>query len=510
MKSVSYLSIALVLVSFTASSSFAGSYQDHQVRFLEDAVYKLGSESDRIARRHFGSLALQAAEYGPVSVADLPDNWQSAISSRRGLGYRDRLLELEAFIEAMSPEQRDAKAEAVARMQVCLFHARHQMSEGFLSWNSTGTYMDCAESAYARIVPRPAVARVRVIPSSNGELLPPDASAGQCYARVYLPAKYESEQLRVLRKEASERLEIIPAQFALDEESILVKEASTVIAEVPAHYEWQEEQVLVKEASSRIEQIPAVYKTVDERVLVKEASTRLEAVPAQYDWVEEEIVDRPAHTMWKKGGKLQENLDNSTGEVVCLVEIPAIYRTVRKRVLVSPPTTRTVEIPAAYNRVQKQVLVSDATTRTIPVPAEYETIRKRVLVSPASTVVTEVPAEYATVRVQRLVSPAVAKSIPEASEYETVAQTHLVRASSIEWRPVLCETNLTNERVQWIQKALKKAGYNPGRIDGRISAETLSATEAYQTDRDLATGGITWETVRRMEKEMEDYEAAQL
>lgn len=44
----------------------------------------------------------------------------------------------------------------------------------------------------------------------------------------------------------------------------------------------------------------------------------------------------------EKGRGPVEKLDQATGEIMCLVEVPAEYRTVTKRVQVSPPGAREV------------------------------------------------------------------------------------------------------------------------------------------------------------------------
>ena len=51
---------------------------------------------------------------------------------------------------------------------------------------------------------------------------------------------------------------------------------------------------------------------------------------------------------------------NATGEIMCLVEEPAVYKTVRKKVIKTPATTRTVEIPAEYKTVKVNKLVKAA------------------------------------------------------------------------------------------------------------------------------------------------------
>ena len=161
--------------------------------------------------------------------------------------------------------------------------------------------------------------------------LPPNAKAGECYARVLIPAQY---------KNSSER-------------------------------------VMIREASERIETVPAVYRTVQERVLVKEASERIETVPAVYETATERVLVKPAYTTWKKGEGAITKVDNATGEIMCLVEVPAEYKTVTKRVLKTPATTRKVNVPAEYETISVRKLVEPAQERRIEVPAQYETVLKR-------------------------------------------------------------------------------------------------------------------------------------
>ncbi|MBN1635440.1 MAG: peptidoglycan-binding protein [Deltaproteobacteria bacterium] len=237
-------------------------------------------------------------------------------------------------------------------------------------------------------------------------LLPPDARPGECYARVFVPPTYKTLSEQVLKEGAAERIEIVPAE-----------------------YEWVEEQVLVKEASSKMEN-----------------------VPAQYDWVEEKILVKEAHTTWKKGRGLIEKVDNTTGEIMCLVEIPAEYKAVRKRVMVKPPATRVINIPA-----------------------EYQTVKIKKMVSPPREQVVQIPASY-----------------------QTLTRTVMATDGHMEWRKVLCETNMTQDMIMKIQTALKNAGNDPGPIDGIIGKMTMGAINSYQKDKGLATGALTYRTIESL------------
>lgn len=284
--------------------------------------------------------------------------------------------------------------------------------------------------------------------ASDASLFPPNPKPGQCFARVLIPATYQTISEQVLTRDASERVEVIPARYAVKDESILVKEAST-----------------------RLEVVPAVYGEVQERVLVKPASRKIVEIPAEYRTVKEQVIDKPAHTIWKKGpaaiqtSSVLSQTTTDTGEIMCLVEVPATYRTVERRVLVSPARTEEVEIPAEYKTVTRTVVKQPATTREITVPAEYGTVSVTTLVEPA--------------KVNRI-------SIPAA--YETVNRSAKLSDEKMEWRQVMCEVNMTKQNVMALQKALADEGYYKAGIDGIIGRQTLDAARAFAIANQLPAG----------------------
>ena len=284
------------------------------------------------------------------------------------------------------------------------------------------------------------------------DMLPPNAKAGECYARVFTAPKYETETLTVLKKDASERIEIIPAKYAMQEERVLVKEASERIEVVPAKYGWTTEQVLISPASEKIVEVPAKYKTEYEKVL-----------------------DKPEQTIWKKGSGPITKIDSGTGEIMCLVTIPASYKTISKRVLVTPATTKSTTIPAKYKTVKRRIVEKPASTRTVTIPAEYKMVKGRKLAEPSKTV-----------------------RIPVKAEYGTMTKRIMVSEGKMEWAPVLCKTNMNQKVGLRIQDSLKAAGYNPGPIDGVIGSQTMAATKAYQRSKGLRTGGLTMETLNSL------------
>jgi hypothetical protein len=287
---------------------------------------------------------------------------------------------------------------------------------------------------------------------AGGSLFPPDAKPGECWARVFVPPTYQTATEQVLVRGSSESLEVIPAQ-----------------------YTWVEEKVLVKEAAERMEIIPAEYQWVEEKYLVKPASKKLVEVPAKYEWQEEKVLVKEAHTVWKKGRGPVEKVDNITGEIMCLVEVPAAYKTVKREVMVKAPSTQEVAVPAEYRTVKKQVMVKPPREQKIQIPAEYKTIK-----------------------VRKTVADAQEKRITIPAEYQTVTRTKVATEGHMDWRRILCETNVTPEVIRQVQLKLDNKGYDPGTIDGVYGWRTESAVKSYQRSNNLAVGGLTHETLKHM------------
>lgn len=172
--------------------------------------------------------------------------------------------------------------------------------------------------------------------------------------------------------------------------------------------------------------IPAVKETQTERLQVSEEQKVLaRIVPAKYDVKTERVLVKEARQYWKAGQGPVTRKNEVTGEIMCLVEEPAEYKTIEKRVLVEPEKPEYKMVPA---------------------------------------------------------------------QFETITKTNIVKPESWEWRRILCETNMGTDSIIRIQQALNAKGYNLA-IDGRLGDDTLTALRNYQSKNDLATNGITYETL---------------
>lgn len=429
----------------------------------------------------------------------------------------------------------------------------------------------------------------------------PDARPGECYAKVVTPPAFATRSEEVVVQEASERIETLPATFRSAEKRVVVKDASSVLDPLPATFETVEERVLIqprelawsvdergtrpasphalaaladagvdvqdvepascfaehftapayrtelqrvltKEGSTRIDAQPAVYETREERVLVRETSTEIVDVPAAFRTESERVLVEPARSVWKPGRGPVERVDDSTGEIMCLVELPARYESVTRTVLDTPARTETVAVPAKFETVQVRRLVTPAGQRRVAVepeyttvevvrpvsdatftwladgakaptgseptgerlclierPAEYRDVPREIVAQDATVEVTEQPAEYRTLAVQRVDRPASVRREPVPRRVENVTTRVEVSPSTLVWRPVLCETNMTPEIVTELQRALAREGFDPGTPDGVVGRGTMEAIEAFQEKRELDRGGITYQTLQALD-----------
>jgi len=68
----------------------------------------------------------------------------------------------------------------------------------------------------------------------------------------------------------------------------------------------------------------------------------------------------------------------------------------------------------------------------------------------------------------------------------------------MEWRQILCKTNMTPATIRTIQRALKKVGHDPGPIDGVYGWRTQRAVRSYQKAKGLPSGGLTIATIKAL------------
>jgi hypothetical protein len=230
---------------------------------------------------------------------------------------------------------------------------------------------------------------------------PPAAQPGQCYAQVRTPPVFQSYSQQVMTAPGHREVRYAPAQ-----------------------YEWRERQVLIAPARTVRHVIPATWRQVTETVVVQPASVHVEQIPPVYETVTEQVVVRAAHTEWRRtfvgpGGVIPPGAElQPTGEVVCLVEVPA-----------------------QYAMVQRQVMREPGRVVQTPIPAVTQQVTRQVIDQPEHVVFEQIPAQYGVQKYKVLVRPGHAERIDVPPAYETRTEQRMVSPGALEWRRVDCDTH---------------------------------------------------------------------
>jgi len=434
----------------------------------------------------------------------------------------------------------------------------------------------------------------------------PDAKAGECYAKVLVPPSYKTETVESLVSEAAENILVVPAKFSDDTERVVTKEASTVITAIAPEYEkaektivvvkgskdWvrgglesnmiastgdlaeiesaghklgeakpgicfyehykpatinkKEENVLISEATETLEVIPASFRPGTKEIMVSPKSDKYVSTPVSYKTVQAKVLVEPAKSVWKKGKGLVEKVDHVTGEIMCRVDIPAVYKEFSKKIVQKPAAATLVPVPETMKSFDVSLLDKDAQEVRNPVAATYETVEtfetvgeptyswaakepgdenemgkhtgkviclketpavvktfeQTLVKTPGRFETKTVDAVHEDVSVKKLVSNAVITKTPIPAKNQSFTKTVKIADARLEWRPVLCETNVSTEAITSIQKALDERGYESGETPGVIDQAMFNAIEQFQKDENLAQGGLTLSTIEALGLEL--------
>jgi hypothetical protein len=273
--------------------------------------------------------------------------------------------------------------------------------------------------------------------------LPQAANSGSCFAKVWNEPKYTTVPQRRLVQAAGERTEVLPAR-----------------------YEKAHETVIVTPASKKYRTIPAQYETVTEQMLVRPAYVRTDTIPATYDIIEEKVLVKPAYKTWKPGKMTNIQRVDESGQILCLVDVPAEYKTVTRR----------------EPRTQEQ-------TKNIQVPAEYATVQKTVVKTPERVEEIDVPAVTEVRTYDKLVEAPKQVKVPVEAKYENVPTQQLAEKGCYAWRQILCDSNMTQDTITKLQRALGKKGYYQGQPTGKFDDTTLAAVNSYEKANNLPIDG---------------------
>ena len=317
---------------------------------------------------------------------------------------------------------------------------------------------------------------------------------GTCYYEHFSPEQYENINQKILTADASEKIIVTPAQYKTVIKKVKTSNRTTKLIAQPIKYKKVQERVVVAPARSEwrkttcnnrgcnqsevvcLVEIPQTYKMITKRVilapavakkievdpiyknipvqeLVSPATTRIIAVPAQYKVISKKQKVQDSQYSWSDASRKNDSsrIYNECDKI-CLVETPAQYKSITRKVLVTPATSKKVTTPPQYTMVKMKRMEKEESFQTLSVPSEY-----------------------LEVQVQR-------------------ERTH----GYSKWMPMVCESNMTPNFIKKIQQALKFQGFYHGEIDGTWDLEEKNAIRAYQKAKGLSVTRLSIETMKSL------------
>jgi len=313
------------------------------------------------------------------------------------------------------------------------------------------------------------------------DLLPSSPNAGECYARVEIPAQYSTSSEHIIVEQGYSHIEVTQPQLAPREENVLVKEASV---------------------KYRVRQ--PTYRSVTEQMMVRPAYDKLSVSRPSFSTVTETIQTSAPRLVWKRGnpGKLRaqgytihSTADagrygkgytstaqygtsggqhcGATCEIWCLVEEPGESVKFNRKVMTNPGQVTRHQVPAKYQTIHKQVVSDPGGVEEIPVPAEYRTVTVEDVIHPGGEREVHVPPKYGEVATKTLIAPA-----------------------RYEWRRVLCKpgTGTIRSGGSHASSSHSTGSYTSGSTYSSGSSYTSSGTAYTGGTVQMYQGGTTSHT----------------
>lgn len=329
--------------------------------------------------------------------------------------------------------------------------------------------------------------------------LPTNPEPGKCYVNCKTPEVWKNEDVTIEVAPAYKKIVTYPAEYKTVTERVIVKEAGTRLVAVPGVWETKTISYEAKASANKLTATKATFRTDSDVIETKAASARWEMSEKAPDCESSDPNDcrywcyKPVPAEFETVSLTKLDKDAN----VVSTPVPGYEKTYTQKVMVTPPTTKTVEIPAEYGTISKVVLVKDAWQETITVPAKYETVTKEVLVSKGGlTTWKEVECELVnnnplpinwnvgsatlTSSAKRIID---ARLLPILKDGVAVAiESHTdARGSKVN------NQNLSERRAQAVTNYLITKGVNPSQLTGngfgesRLTnrcADGVSCTEA--------------------------------
>ena len=308
-----------------------------------------------------------------------------------------------------------------------------------------------------------------------------NAKVGTCFYEHYEPEEYVTTTSKILSSEASERIVVTPAKYRTISKKIMTDSTSAKLLPSKAVYKKVKDKVVIAPARTEwkkticgnmgcnqsevvcLTEVPTTYKKITKRIVLQAAVKKQVSVSPIYKSIQIQEMVEPANSV--------------------TIAIPPTYQTLAKK-----------EKIKEERYYWADSLSQNSTTRLrsqcdkiclIETPAKYQDVAKKVVVIPASSKKVSTPEKYKMVRVKKILEEASFRKVVIPEEYITVVTQKERTRGHAKWMPMVCEANITPNTIRKIQQALKFQGFYQGEVDGIWSIESKSAARAYQKEKGL-------------------------
>jgi hypothetical protein len=281
----------------------------------------------------------------------------------------------------------------------------------------------------------------------------PRLKAGECWAPTVILPRRVTTELEIVIRDAVNDIKVRPAIIQPEERSRIVREGTQTYQVEPPAFKKVTERILVREEIRRTVVEPATFETREEKIEIEAAHDAL--VPCRIPG--------------------QSSIGARPGQALCVKAIPARYKSLTRKILLKPETTREEVEPAIYREVSKWIVETPA--RTVPI---------------------EIPEKTRPFIVQAI---ATSEQVDETQQPPSIANINSTRYEGIPtptWRQTPCAEDLSAELIKRLQSALNTAGFQIGAVDGKLGDNTLRAVQLYQNKHGLASGALTLETMHHL------------
>lgn len=292
-------------------------------------------------------------------------------------------------------------------------------------------------------------------PAEQGHM-PPAVRARQCWAHMYKYPRTEQSSTSVLLREASVASQSVPPVLAMQRRPVTTREAAMTYKVSEPKFQPVQEQVKVSDEIRKLVVIPAVYEEREQQVMVESSRIVLKACSSA-------------------GQRAASPNRQSRQQTQCAQEQPAVYKTVRQQVLVTPESVREEIIPARYKTITKWVLVENGWAEPLQLPEKTSAIAYQAVIAESAIEQKPVPAQTTQLTVKNHIGQ-----------------------PSLTWQQVLCEHDLSAPLVRDLQLRLNAQGQDSLTPDGKLGNRTWKALQAYQLKHGLGHGFLSYETLQHL------------